>query len=185
MAQADSVPSSSHQLITGESARQSTNLRAVNLPTARDEPANRGYLIGGSHVSAIIGGDEARPFRLWREKRGDQPEDLLKRRYYGADAGQGPVGSNIVALFYVTAAFFLGRLLRIVLIRRRFVSGNKRLRNGALDKLSSNQLVHGSDRRISGENSGRTKSSEIESFNGHQGTPPLLHRRLGRPDHHG
>src|SRR3974390_3024362 len=121
MAKADSVPSSSRQLITGESANQSTNLRPVNPPAVRVKPANRGYLIGGSHVSAIIGGDEARPFRLWRGKRGDQPEDLLKCRWYGVNAGQGPVGSNIVALFYVTAAFFLGRLLRIVLILLRFV----------------------------------------------------------------
>ena len=141
MAQADSVRNSSRQLITGESANQSTNLRAVNLPTARDEPANRGYLIGGSHVSAIIGGDEARPFRLWREKRGDQPEDLLKRRYYGVDAGQGPVGSNIEALFYANAAFFVGQLLRrIVQILLPFV-GRKRLCNSALDKVSSKQLV--------------------------------------------
>ena len=141
MAQADSVPSSSRQLITAEGANQSTSLRAVNLPAVRVEPANRGYLIGASHVRAIIGGDKARPFRLWREKRGDQPEDLLKRRYYGADAGQGPVGSNILAVFYVTAAFFLGRLLGIVLMLLRFVSMNKRLRNSVLDKVSSNQLV--------------------------------------------
>jgi hypothetical protein len=61
MAQADSVPSSSRQLITGESANQSTNLRAVSLPAVREERANRGYLIGGSRVSGIIGGDETRP----------------------------------------------------------------------------------------------------------------------------
>jgi hypothetical protein len=35
MAQADSVPSSTRQLITGESANQSTNLRALNLPAVR------------------------------------------------------------------------------------------------------------------------------------------------------
>jgi len=141
MAQADSVPSSSRQLITGESANQSTNLRAVNLPAVRVEPANRHYLIGGSHVSAIIGADEAPLLRLCREKRGDQPEDLLKCRYYGANAGQAPVSSNIEALF-ASAAFFLGRLLRrIVLILLRFVSRNMRLHNSALDKVSSNQLV--------------------------------------------
>jgi hypothetical protein len=142
MAQADSVPSSSCQLITGESANQSTNLRAVNLPAVREEPANRGYLLGGSHVRAIIGGDEARPFRLWREKRGRQREDLLKRRYYGANAGQASVGSNIEALFFANPAFFLGRLLRrIVRTLQLFVSRNKRLRNCALDKAASNQLV--------------------------------------------
>jgi len=142
MAQADSVPSSSRQLITGESANQSTNQRAVNLPAVRAEPANRHYLTGGSHASATIGGDEAPLRRLWREKRGDEPEDLLKYRWYGLNAGQAPVGSNIGALFYVNAALFLGRLLRrIVLTLLLFVSRNKRLRNSALDKVSSNQLV--------------------------------------------
>jgi hypothetical protein len=53
-----------------------------------------------------------------------------------------PVGSNIEALFYANAAFFLGRLLRrIVQILLLLVSRNKRLRDGALDKVSSNQLV--------------------------------------------
>jgi hypothetical protein len=142
MAQADSVPSSSRQLMTGESANRSTILRAVNLPVVREEPANRGHLIGGSHVSAIIGGDELRPFRLWREERGDQPKDPLKRHYYRANAGQGPVGSNIEALFFAASAFFLGRLLRrIVLTLLLLVSKNKRLRNSALDNVSSNQLV--------------------------------------------
>jgi hypothetical protein len=136
VAQANSVPSSSRQLITGESSNQSTNLRAANLPAVREEPANRGYLIGGSHVTTIIGGDEARPFRLWWEKR-DQPEDLLKRRYYEADAGQAPVGCC-----YANAAFLPGRLLRrIVRILLLFVSRNNRLRNSALDKVSSNRLA--------------------------------------------
>jgi hypothetical protein len=39
MAQADSVPSSSRQLITVESAAQSTNLRAVNLSAVSVKPA--------------------------------------------------------------------------------------------------------------------------------------------------
>jgi hypothetical protein len=51
-------------------------------------------------------------------------------------------GSNIEALFFADAAFFLERLLRrIVQILLRFVSRNKRLRDGALDKASSKQLV--------------------------------------------
>ena len=104
MAQADSVPSSSRQLITGESASQSTNLRAVNLP-AVIKPGDRRDLIGGSHARVIIGGD---PLRLGREKRGDP----LKCRCYGANAGRVPMGSNIEALFFVDAAFFLERLLR-------------------------------------------------------------------------
>jgi hypothetical protein len=142
MAQADSVPSSSRQLITGENANQSTNLRAVTLPAVRVKPTDRRYLVDGSNARVIIGSEKAPFLRLWREKRGDQPEDLLRRRYYGADAGQGPVSSNIVPLYYVTAAFFLGRLIRrIVRTLQPFVSRNKRLRNSALDYLSSNQLV--------------------------------------------
>ena len=141
MAQADSVPSSTRQLITGESASQSTNLRAVNLP-AVIKPGDRRYLIGGSHARVIIGGDEAAPVRLGREKRGDESKDPLKCRCYGANAGRVPVGSNIETLFYANAAFFLERLLRrIVQILLRFVSRNKRLRDSALDPVSSNQLV--------------------------------------------
>jgi hypothetical protein len=63
----------------------------------------------------------------------------LKRRYYGANAGQAPVGSNIVALCYANAVFFLGpRILQILLL---LMSRNKRLRNSALDKTSTHQLV--------------------------------------------
>jgi hypothetical protein len=62
MAQADSVPSSSRQLITGESANQSTNLRAENLP-AVTKPGDRRYLIGGSHARVIIGGAASRRIR--------------------------------------------------------------------------------------------------------------------------
>ena len=141
MAQAVSVPSSSRQLITGESANQTTNLGAVNPPAVRVKPAVRRYLIGGSHARIIIGGDEAAPLRPGREKRGDP----LKCRSYGANAGRVPVGSNIEALFFANAAFFLGRMLRrIVQILLRFVSRNKRLRDSALDKVSSNQLVRSS-----------------------------------------
>ena len=136
------VPRSSRQLITGWSANQSTNLRAVNLPAVRLKPANRRYFIGGSDVRVMMGSDEAPLLRLWREKRGDEPEDLMKCRCYGANAGQAPVASNIEALFYANAAFFLGRLLRrIVLSLLLFVRRNKRLRIGASDKVSSNQLV--------------------------------------------
>jgi hypothetical protein len=103
VAQAYSVPNSSRQLITGKSANQSTNPWAVNLPAVRGEPANR-HLIDGSHAGAIIGRDEV-PL-IWREKRGDEPEGLLKRRCYGASLGQAPVCSNIAALFYATAVFF-------------------------------------------------------------------------------
>ncbi|MFY9836086.1 MAG: hypothetical protein WAK55_06375, partial [Xanthobacteraceae bacterium] len=132
----------------------------------------------------VIGSDEAAAPRLGREKRGDEPEGLLKWRCYEANAGRVSVGSNIEALFFANAAFFVGRLLRrIVQILLLFVRRNKRLR--AFDEVSSKQLIHQSHRRISGEHNGRTKSSEIEPFSGHQETPPLLHRWLGRPDHHG
>jgi hypothetical protein len=145
MAQAVPVPNSSRRLITGKSANQSTNLRvanllAINLPAVRVKPANGRHLIGGSHASVTTGSDEA-PL-IWREKRGDEPEGLLKRRCYGTSLGQAPVGSNIEALFFLNAAFFLGRLLRrIVQILLLFVCSNKRLRKSALDKASSNQLV--------------------------------------------
>ena len=139
MAQADSVPSSTRQLITGESANQSTNLRA--LPAVGVKSADRRYLIGGSDARVIMR-SEAPLLWLWREKRGNEPEGLLKCRYYGTNAGQARVSSNIEALFHANAAFFLGRLLRkIVLILLLFVSRNKRLRNSAFDNVSSNQLV--------------------------------------------
>jgi hypothetical protein len=142
MAQGDSVRSSSRQLITGESANQSTNLSAVNLPAVRVKPADRRDLVGGSDTRVIVGSNKASLLLLWREKPGDEPEDLLKCRYYGANAGQATVGSNIEALFFANAAVFLGRLLkRIVQILLLFVSRNKRLRNSALDKASSNLLV--------------------------------------------
>jgi hypothetical protein len=107
MAQADSVPISSRQLITGESASQSTNLGAVNLP-AVIKPGDRRYLIGGSHARRIIGGDEAAPLRLGREKRGDESEDPLKCRWDGANAGRVPMGSNIEALFFAKQPFSWG-----------------------------------------------------------------------------
>ena len=147
MAKADSVPSSSRQLITGESANQSTNLRAanlpaVNLPAVRVKPADRRYLVDGTNARVIIGSDKAPLLRLGRDNQGDEPEDLLRYRYYGANAGQAPVSSNVEALFYANAAFFLGRLLRrIVLILLRFVIRNRRLSNSAPDKVSSNQFV--------------------------------------------
>jgi predicted phage-related endonuclease len=96
------VPRSSRQLITGESANQSTNLRAVNLPAVRKAP-NRRHFIGGSDARIIMGGDEAALIRLWREKRGEvESEDLsnnlivqlglatedLNRRWYESNTGQ-------------------------------------------------------------------------------------------------
>jgi hypothetical protein len=99
---------------------------------------NRRYLIDGSHARVIIGGDEAAPLRLGREKRGDESDGPLKCCCYGANAGRVPVGSNIEALFLANAAFFLERLLRRIV---RFVSRNKRSRDGALEQVSSKQLV--------------------------------------------
>jgi hypothetical protein len=123
MAQADSVRSSSRQLMTGESASQSTSLRAVNLPAVRVQPVDRHYLIGRSDVRVTTG-----------------TEDLSNCRWYAAGTGQEPLGSNIGALSFETA-FLLGRLLRNVLILLRFRSTNKHLRFSAFDKVSSNQLV--------------------------------------------
>jgi hypothetical protein len=136
MAQANSVPSSTRQLITGGSANQSTKLPAVKI-----KPSDRDYFIGQS----VMRSDEAAHLlRHCREKHGGvEPEEgLLNRRWYEANTGQEPMGSNIGAHFDPTAAFFLGRRLRkIVQILLLFVSRNKRLRNGAFDKMSSNQLV--------------------------------------------
>jgi YqaJ-like viral recombinase domain len=112
MAQAESVPSSSRQLITGETVNQSTNLPAV-LPAVRMKPAGRGHFIGGSDARIIMGADEAALIRLWREKRGEiEPEDLsgnlivqlgvatedLNRRWYEANTGQ--VSADIQKRFY-------------------------------------------------------------------------------------
>jgi hypothetical protein len=143
MAEADSVPSSSRQLIIGESANQSTNLPATSQRAVRVQPVDRRFIAGGSYAPVIMGTDEAAPL-LWRKrrKRGDKPDDPLKRRCYGINADPAPLGSNIAAVFFLNAAFFLGRLLRrIVLIQLQFVSRNKRLCKSALDKVSSNQLV--------------------------------------------
>jgi hypothetical protein len=143
MAQADSVPSSSRQLITGEAARQSTNLQAANQWAVRVQTVDRRYIVGGSDGRVIMGTDQAPPL-LWRKmrNRSDEPEDMLKCRCYGADAGPALAGSNIGTVSCVNAAFFLGRLLRrIVLILLQLVSRNKRLRKSALDNVSSNQLV--------------------------------------------
>jgi hypothetical protein len=146
MAQADSVPSSTRQLITGESANQSTNLRAVNLPAVGMKPANRRNLISGCDAVVITGSKAPLP-RPWREKR-DEPEDLSNGPWYGVDTGQVPFGPNIGVLFYATAVFLLGCLPRnILLILLRCLSRNKRLRFGALNKVSSNQLVQSSRRR--------------------------------------
>ena len=95
MAKADSVPSSTRQLITGESANQSTNLPAVRI-----KPCDRGYFIGDSGARSIISGGEAPALlQLWRENRGGtEPQDLLNCRWYGANAGSVPAGSNIGTL---------------------------------------------------------------------------------------
>ena len=134
MAQADSVPSSTRQLITGESASQSTNLPAVGV-----KPSDRGYLIRGSGARVIMGADEASLLRRWREKRANvEPEDLSNRRWYGPSTV--PIGSNIAPLLYATAAFFLRWLLRnILLIPLRVLNRNDRLPFSTLDKFLSDQ----------------------------------------------
>ena len=131
------VPRSNRQLITGESANQSTNLSAVRV-----KPAGRRDLICGSNNRVITGSNEAPLLGRWREIRGEKPAGLLRCRWYRANAGRAPVGSNIEVFFFANAAFFLGRLLRrIVLILLRFVSRTRRLSNSGPDKVSSNQLV--------------------------------------------
>ena len=139
MAQTDSVPSSSRQLITGESAGQSTN-----LPAIRVKPIDRHHFLRSFSTPA----PSWAPSRLlfsgsWRQKRPEvELKGLSSGRRYKANSGQGLVGSNIGALFYATAVFFLWWLPKnILLILLRFLSRNKRLRFGALDKVPSNQLV--------------------------------------------
>ena len=131
MAQTDAVPSSTRQLITGESVSQSTKL-----------PSDRGYFIADLGARSITGADKAALLlRRCREKhRGIEPEGLLHRRWYEVNTGRVPAGSNIEILSYVC------RLLwNVLLIVLRFLSRNKRLRfstfQNALKKTSSNQLV--------------------------------------------
>jgi hypothetical protein len=134
MAQANSVPSSSRQLITGESANQSANLPAINLPAV---PASRRYLVGGSDARVLARRDESPLLRLGRK-----PEDRSKCRFHGANSGQTSMHSNIGILFYVKGAIFLRWLLRrIVLALLLLVSKSRRLRDGTPDKVSSKQLV--------------------------------------------
>ena len=142
MAQADSVPSPTRQLITGEATNQSTKLRAVNLPAVRVQPVDRHYFIGGLDDRVIRYTDEAPVLRLWRERCPDvELEDLSNCRWYAASTGQEPLGSNIGALSFETVGFLLGRLLRNIVVLLRFQSGNEPLRPSAFDGVSSNQLV--------------------------------------------
>jgi hypothetical protein len=148
MAQADSVRSSSRQLITGESANQSTSLRAIKppaalkLPMVSVQPVDRRYLIGGSDARVTVGRNEAPLLWFWRERRPDVgPADLSNCRWYAVSTGQEPLGSNIGALSFETVGFLLGRLLWNILIQLRIRSRNKHLRLSAFDGVSSNQLV--------------------------------------------
>jgi len=142
MAQADSVRSSSRQLITGESTNQSTSLQAIKPPAVRVQPVDRHYFVSDSDACVITDSDEALVLWLWRERRPDvELEDLSNRRSYAASTGQELLGSNIGDLSFETVGFLLGRLLRNILILLRFQSRNKRLRFRPFDGLSSNRLV--------------------------------------------
>jgi hypothetical protein len=146
MAQADSVPSSSRQLITGESANPSTNLRALKLPAVRVQPVDRHYFIGGSDARVIT--KEVPLLWIWRERRPDvEAEDLSNFRWYGASTGPEPMGPKLGALSFETAGFLLARLLRNILVLLRFRSRDKQLRLSAFDKASSNQLVRSKPQR--------------------------------------
>ena len=63
MAQADPVPSSILNPITGASADRPT----------KHQYTDRRYFIGGSDARIIMGEDEAALLRLWREKRMARP----------------------------------------------------------------------------------------------------------------
>ena len=147
MAQADSVPSSSRQLITVERANQSTSLRAVKLPAVSIQPVDRHYFIGGSDARVIT--DEAPFLWIWRERRPDvELEGLSNWRWYAASTSREPLSSNIGVLSYETVGFLLGRLLRTILILLRFRSSHKRLRLSAFDEVSSNRLVRSKRGRL-------------------------------------
>jgi hypothetical protein len=110
MAQADSVPSSTRQLITGESASQSTNLPAVRI-----KPSDHDYVIADLGARSIMGDDKAALLlRHYREKHGGTaPAGPLNRRWYEANAGWVPAGSNIGTLS--DACRLLWNVLLIVL----------------------------------------------------------------------
>jgi hypothetical protein len=96
MAQADSVPSSSRALITGESANRSTNQRAAKPPAVSVQPVDRHYFIARSDARVIT---NAVPLLwIWRERRPDvELKDLSNCGWYAASTGQEPLGSNIGA----------------------------------------------------------------------------------------
>jgi hypothetical protein len=124
MAQADSVRSSSRQLITGESANQSTSLPAIKLPAVRVQPVDRHYFVGDSDARVITDSDEALVLWLWQERRPEvELEDLSNCRWYAASTGQEPLGSNSEALSFETVGFLLGRLLRNILVLLRSGAG--------------------------------------------------------------
>lgn len=137
MAQVDSVPSSSRQLITGESAHQSTR-----LPAVRVKPSDREYFIADLGARSILGDDKAALLlRHCRVKRGGtKPAGPMNRHWYEANTGRVPAGSNIGTLS--DACRLLWNVLLIVL---RFLSRNKRLHfsasENAIVKMSSNHLV--------------------------------------------
>jgi hypothetical protein len=136
MAQADSVRSSSRQLITGESAKQSTKRRALSLPAVSIQPVDRHYFIGSSDARVITYTDEAPVLWLWRERR-PELEDLPNCRWYADSTGQEHMGSNSGALSFETVVF----VLRNILILLRFRSRNKHLRFSPFDNVSPNRLV--------------------------------------------
>src|SRR5215468_770872 len=131
MAQADSVPSSSRQLITGERANKSTSLRAVKLPAVSIQPLDRHYFIASSDVRVIVDGVPL--LWIWRERR---PDIELE-----TSIGQERLDSNIGVLSYETVGFLLRRLLRNILILLRIRSRNKPSYLSAFDGVASNQLV--------------------------------------------
>jgi len=131
MAEADSVPSSSRQLITGERANQSTSLRAVKLPAVSIQPVDR-IFITSSDARVIVDGVPL--LWIWRERP--------PRRRTGDQHRSGAARlANIGALSYETVGFLLGRLLRNILILLRIRSRNKPSYLSAFDWVASNQLV--------------------------------------------
>jgi hypothetical protein len=131
MAQADSVPSSTRRLITGESANQSTNLPAVRI-----KASDRSYFINGLD-SRDSRGPLAWAHRLFLDNSEAKAAPYRLPRCSG---WRLPTPPNLGIL---SCAW---RLLRnVLLVALRFLSRRKRLAfrasENAVEKLRPNQLV--------------------------------------------
>jgi hypothetical protein len=114
----------------------------------RSNAGKRGYFLGSSEARIILNDDEPGLLQLWRDIRAEvKREDLplgvatkdSNRRWYEALTGRVPIGWQVVAVCYATAAILLGcwpwNLLLLLLL---FPIRNKRLRFYAFQTTRSN-----------------------------------------------